>query len=519
MVRTRNAATAEERKRQAKREAERKRKKAHYLANREALCKQKKDYYKANRETKLNYNKEYYKANRETVRNWKKAYYLANRKALCKKQKDYNTANREAIRKQKKEYYKTNREAVRKHKKDYYEANRETMLKQQEAYRIANRKALCKKQMDYYKANREAELKKQKEYAKANRDTARLRLYKYSAKKRGREYAMSDEDMMQLFASDCLYCGFTPPEDGKLNNGVDRMDNFQGYVPANCTPCCFPCNRQKAALDALTFLERCEHVSAHNDGPGRAHVECWSKPARAYTFALLKRGADRRSLVVELTPDEHRNMARQACTYCGRPPARGKPNGVDRVDSTQGYVAGNCVASCGDCNVAKGTTSAGDFLARCKAVAARAAVIRATVPPGITRCLGMRKLRQTGARGQAHQASGNRQARQARQASGTRPSSARQASGNRPSSAQASEEEPSEGEGSEEEPSKGEVSEEEPSEGELSGESSDDEAWDSDLEDVVRTRPAAKKRRAAAAPAAPLTPAAKKRRAAASPTK
>jgi hypothetical protein len=44
------------------------------------------------------------------------------------------------------------------------------------------------------------------------------------------------------------------------------------------------------------------------------------------------------------------------CTYCGVesgwPPKR---NGIDRIDSSKGYVAGNVVTSCRTCNMAKGT--------------------------------------------------------------------------------------------------------------------------------------------------------------------
>jgi len=46
-------------------------------------------------------------------------------------------------------------------------------------------------------------------------------------------------------------------------------------------------------------------------------------------------------------------------------------NGVDRLDSSIGYTVSNCVASCGDANLAKQSLTYDEFIALCKEIAAR----------------------------------------------------------------------------------------------------------------------------------------------------
>lgn len=42
------------------------------------------------------------------------------------------------------------------------------------------------------------------------------------------------------------------------------------------------------------------------------------------------------------------------CVYCGREPSEYDLNGIDRIDSEQGYNENNCVPCCRNCNEEKG---------------------------------------------------------------------------------------------------------------------------------------------------------------------
>ena len=54
------------------------------------------------------------------------------------------------------------------------------------------------------------------------------------------------------------------------------------------------------------------------------------------------------------------------CAYCG---GGDEINGIDRMDSSVGYLEGNVVAACATCNMAKGTLDPTSFVERCKQIA------------------------------------------------------------------------------------------------------------------------------------------------------
>lgn len=75
-----------------------------------------------------------------------------------------------------------------------------------------------------------------------------------------------------------------------------------------------------------------------------------------------------------LSATQFRELVEKHCHYCGAEPtqvfrirksAHGEfsYNGLDRVDNGLGYVPGNVVPCCGDCNIAKHTRSSAEFLA------------------------------------------------------------------------------------------------------------------------------------------------------------
>jgi hypothetical protein len=140
-------------------------------------------------------------------------------------------------------------------------------------------------------------------------------------------------------------------------------------------PCCGPCNLTKISLDPTTFIQRACHVSMHNGGHGRAYPDSFLEPRRPASYAKLKRRAEERGIAFQLTEAQFHRISVNDCEYCGRSPPK-KRHGIDRVDSTKGYIwrrnGGDCVAACGDCNIAKGTSTADAFVDRCKLIAARA---------------------------------------------------------------------------------------------------------------------------------------------------
>ena len=83
--------------------------------------------------------------------------------------------------------------------------------------------------------------------------------------------------------------------------------------------------------------------------------------------------ARERNLVWELTDDVAGSLLQGDCFYCGTQPTRlrgcktanGKCvcNGIDRIDSSRGYIDGNVVTACADCNRAKLAMPQMEFIA------------------------------------------------------------------------------------------------------------------------------------------------------------
>lgn len=71
----------------------------------------------------------------------------------------------------------------------------------------------------------------------------------------------------------------------------------------------------------------------------------------AFIYSKLKWVAKRRKLEFTITKEEYSQLRLFRCIYCGG--ALPKTGGIDRMDSRLGYVTGNVVPCCWDCNVIK----------------------------------------------------------------------------------------------------------------------------------------------------------------------
>ena len=79
--------------------------------------------------------------------------------------------------------------------------------------------------------------------------------YKRNAKRLRRTWDLTEAQFSSLVTSSCHYCGIEPQTSyrGVSVNGVDRLDNDQGYTPENCVACCMVCNRAKFQMPVAKF--------------------------------------------------------------------------------------------------------------------------------------------------------------------------------------------------------------------------------------------------------------------------
>lgn len=89
-------------------------------------------------------------------------------------------------------------------------------------------------------------------------------------------------------------------------------------------------------------------------------------------YANYQRRASRKNMKFEITKEEFKELTSHDCFYCGAIPSNKYTkspvgdftyNGLDRLDSSEGYTMNNVVPCCKKCNEAKMDLSPRDFYA------------------------------------------------------------------------------------------------------------------------------------------------------------
>ena len=101
---------------------------------------------------------------------------------------------------------------------------------------------------------------------------ALIRTMKESARRRGYSWDLTNEQVRQLTSQSCFYCGEEPSQQGTsrsnrngiyLYNGLDRVDNKQGYIIDNVIPSCGRCNKAKQTMTTEEFKAWVCRIYAH----------------------------------------------------------------------------------------------------------------------------------------------------------------------------------------------------------------------------------------------------------------
>lgn len=96
--------------------------------------------------------------------------------------------------------------------------------------------------------------------------------YKQAASSRSLPFELSREQVTGLIFDTCRYCGCGPQnlmsrKTGMFGairyNGIDRVDNSEGYTVKNCVTACEMCNKAKRTMDAADFIVWVNRVHDH----------------------------------------------------------------------------------------------------------------------------------------------------------------------------------------------------------------------------------------------------------------
>jgi hypothetical protein len=181
----------------------------------------------------------------------------------------------------------------------------------------------------------------------------RIRSYKNNAKQRNITFNLTDEQCVEFFKSQCRVCNNDNIDE--LFCGIDRIDNKKGYSKENCRPCCIMCNFMKGSKDDVFFLKKAEYI-LNNWKIIKTEIGSVSEEFsdhRSSNYSRYKKNASEKKLPFELSQDEFNIITQSNCYLCNKESNQNNLNGVDRVDNMKGYINGNVLPCCMECNLMK----------------------------------------------------------------------------------------------------------------------------------------------------------------------
>ena len=144
-----------------------------------------------------------------------------------------------------------NKQEQSKYFRKWYIKNKEKTCERIKNYKKGNPEKVRKWSKDYYWRN------KKKIYEKYSKNSDfKYTHYKCSARGRNIIFLLTKDEFKSIWNKPCFYC--TSHEN---INGIDRIDNTQGYFLTNCTPCCVICNKMKGKLSKSLFIMQAKRIA------------------------------------------------------------------------------------------------------------------------------------------------------------------------------------------------------------------------------------------------------------------
>lgn len=186
---------------------------------------------------------------------------------------------------------------------------------------------------------------------------------KRCASKTKKKYAkdFTNEIIFDMMKEGCFYCG-------NIATTIDRLNsNIKEHTIDNCVGSCYSCNNSKGTADPITFILKAYYYvysEYFNDDDN-----IWFVHKKKPQISQYKKSAETKNVPYELTRDYFNELIVGDCAYCRRMTTTWF--GIDRVVPSEGYVLGNVVSCCFDCNVDKHVNSVKETDERNKKIAKR----------------------------------------------------------------------------------------------------------------------------------------------------
>ena len=187
--------------------------------------------------------------------------------------------------------------------------------------------------------------------------------YQRTAGNKNLQFEFTIDEFKELVKMPCHYCGVI--QDHGFN-GIDRMNQQNGYITDNCVSCCQMCNYVKKSLYIDTFLKRIEHILHINNhiSNGREYPELFRNYYEGINYSKYKYRANKKQIIFNINEKEFNELTQQNCYICGKLSSINHINGVDRFDNNVGYLLDNCRPCCGECNYMKNNYNYDDLFTK-----------------------------------------------------------------------------------------------------------------------------------------------------------
>lgn len=174
------------------------------------------------------------------------------------------------------------------------------------------------------------------------------------------DFSFSFEEFFNISHLPCEYC-----KGNRYNYSIGIKDLSLGYISGNLQSLCTSCKQAKSLSTYncdIVKLKTKHEINKPNVGKRRYSSD---RPWWLVKYTRIKNGANKRNLQFILTPEEYRDMFYlKNCYYCGVDDC----DGIDRINSSMGYIPNNMVTCCYNCNVMKMDMGHDEFIIHIKKI-------------------------------------------------------------------------------------------------------------------------------------------------------
>ena len=143
-------------------------------------------------------------------------------------------------------------------------------------------------------------------------------------------------------------------------NNTDKHGNIMWLCRCNC------------GNEAVVRATRLRNGKTKSCGClGAIKFKGYGESSKNTIFSRYKKRAEKKNVEFSLSKDRFFELTDGVCFYCGEKPSNVNKNknnngdfiynGIDRIDSSKGYIEGNVVTSCSKCNFAKREMTTSEF--------------------------------------------------------------------------------------------------------------------------------------------------------------